>query len=155
MKKLLFTFLALFLCVTLTACGNGDTKEEENKDNKGTEEVEKKDKNEEKNDSKTSSSEKIDLYSDDTKMVFKNGQNQLIYYYSGDKITAYHAYIDYETPELANYALTLLEKDDSIDKMYTNGRYLVVEYAKSEYENLTVAEVKALYSYLEQVQQKD
>ena len=47
----------------------------------------------------------------------------------------------------------MIEKDDdAIDKAYTKGRYLVVEYAKSEYEDLKTSEVRALYSYLEQIQ---
>ena len=152
MKKILLTLLALFLSFSLTACGS-DEEKEENKGGEKTSEVETDEG--ENNNSVEDVAEKIKLYSDDTKMVFKNGNTQLVYYYSGDKITAYHAYIDYETAALANLALSTIEENDTaIAKAYTNGRYLVVEYAESEYENTTVKEIRALYSYLEQIQEK-
>lgn len=98
---------------------------------------------------------KIELYSDDTKMVFKNGNSQLVYYYSGDTITAYHAYIDYEIATTAKYVATsVIEKDATIDKVYAKGRYVVVEYAKSTYEDTTATEVRKLYSAIEQYQNK-
>ena len=98
----------------------------------------------------------LQLYSDNTKIVFANGQAKLVYYYSGEKITAYHAYMDYENAAIANYALSLIEKDDTtIKKAYTKGKYLIIEYAESEYENTTLSEVKALYSYLEQIQKSN
>ena len=148
MKKFLVTLFALFLTLSLTACGSNGKNEQEDKKGNESSEVESGEEG-----SSESVAEKIELYSDSTKMVFKNGNTQLVYYYSGEEITAYHAYIDYENAATANYALTLIEKDDeTIAKAYTKGRYLVVEYAKSEYEDLKTSEVRALYSYLEQIQ---
>ena len=150
MKKLLLTLFAVSLTFALTACGNKDTEEEKNPNKENnTSEVETNDNNE--SSANEPSGETIQLYSDDTKMVFKRDKTQLVFYYSGDEITAYHAYADYETAAAANFALSLIEKDDTIDKVYTKGRYLVIEYAKSEYENLKTSEVRALYSYMEQI----
>ena len=96
--------------------------------------------------------DEIELYSDGTKIVFGNGNSKLVYYYSGDEITKYEAYLDYGTAAAAQYAYSIFEKDDSIKNAYVKGKYLVVEYDESLYENLTVSEVRTLYSYLEEVQ---
>ena len=145
MKKYLLILFAFCLTISLTACGNENNEESNEKNKENTSETDNTEKEAEKE------LDKIELYSDNTKMVFKSANSQLIYYYSGDKITAYHAYIDYENAATANYALSLLEGDESTDKAYTKGRYLVVEYAKNQYEDLKASEVKALYSYMEQI----
>lgn len=148
MKKILLTMLALFLTLSLTACGSDSGKENEEKKGSESSQVEEKDGAEKTDD-------KIELYSDDTKMVFKNGNSQLVYYYSGDTITAYHAYIDYENATTAAYVATsVIEKNETIDKVYAKGRYVVVEYAKSTYEDTTATEVRQLYSAIEQYQNK-
>ena len=108
------------------------------------------------NDTKTDSStesdaDQIELYSDSTKIVFQSGNIKMVYYYSGNTITAYHAYVDYGDSVSANYALaaTKAAQDESIKKAYVKGKYLVVEYAESNYEDLTVEDVRKLYSALE------
>ena len=152
MKKYLLILIAFCLTISLTACGKDDGEESPTGKEQSSEAA---NGNEEENSSIEDVAEKIELYSDDTKMVFKNGTSQLVYFYSGDEITAYHAYIDYENAATANYALSLIEKDETIAKAYTKGRYLIVEYAKSEYEDLKASEVKALYSYMEQIQKSN
>ncbi|MBR6034285.1 MAG: hypothetical protein IKP28_06145 [Clostridia bacterium] len=93
----------------------------------------------------------LELYSDSTKIVFANGQTKMVFTYNGDEITGYMVYIDYENATTAAYALTLIDgEDDSIEKAYVSGNYLVIEYAKSEYENLTVDDVRRAYSYLKE-----
>ena len=138
MKKFLLTLLALFLATTLTACSSDEEGSSESEGN--TSGIKESDR----------ANDTIELYSDSTKMVFKNGNTQMIYYYSGEDITAYHAYIDYETAANANYALSLVEIGDIVEKAYTKGRYLVVEYAKETFEDLKVSHVRTLYSYMEQ-----
>ena len=94
----------------------------------------------------------IDLYSDDTKIVFKNSDlNTLVFYYEGDKITGYHAYIDYGDPLTANVALANYTYDESVDKVYTQGKYLIVEFKESEYSDLKTSDVRLVYSYLEEI----
>ena len=147
MKKVLISILMFSLVFVLAGCGK----------EKGEPVVNYSDDIESNDIQDTNNSEKetyddIDLYSDSTKIVFKNGQVKLVYYYSGDTITAYHTYLDYEDAVTAKLALNLIDKDDlTIKKAYTKGKYLVVEYNESEYENMTVSELKALYSYLEEI----
>ena len=150
MKKILLSLLSVLMLFMLVGCG-GDTNVDTNEDTNNNTEVD----NNTNNSSNINENE-IKLYSDSTKMVFKSGNSQLVYYYSGEKITGYVAYIDYETTAMANYALSILnlEDDATIKKAYTNGRYLVVEYAESEYEDTTASEIRALYSYLEAAQNK-
>lgn len=152
MKKFLLTLFVVFLALSLTACGSKTEGEENNEEEKEkTSEVENK---EEANEEEKEEADEYELYSDDTKMVFKRANAQLVFYYSGDKITAYHEYIDYGNAATANTVLSFLEKDETIEKAYVQGKYLVIEYAKSEYENLTVKEVRDLYAALEAVQGK-
>lgn len=151
MKKYLLILFALCLMVSLTACGN---KEEEGSEGNKNESSENRGSSEEVENDVEEQLKTYELYSDSTKMVFKNGTVQLVYYYSGDKITAHHSYTDCGTAAAATYALSLLEKDETMDKAYTDGKYLIIEYAKSEYENLSAKEIRALYSYMEQIQDK-
>ncbi len=95
-----------------------------------------------------------ELYTDDKKMVFKDGKKYSVYYYSGTKITAYHQYIDYDTKEKADEVLITYEKPANVDKVYVDGKYLVLEYKKSEYENLTIYKLRTLYGDLEQLPDK-
>lgn len=145
MKKYLLTLMAFALMFTLTACGNGES----SKNNENNNNVEEKNGEGETNKA-SSTTDDFEFYSDNTKLVFQSGNSKLIYYYTGDTVTAYHAYIDYENAATANYALTLLQKDkdETIDKMYTKGRYVVVEYNKSEYEDMSVNDIRTAYSYL-------
>ncbi len=103
-----------------------------------------------------SNADQIELYSDSTKIVFQSGNIKMVYYYSGNTITAYHAYVDYGDSATANYALAAANasKDESIKKAYVKGKYLVIEYAESNYENLTVEDVRKLYSALEEIKKQ-
>jgi hypothetical protein len=150
MKKILLSVLVVLLLVVFVGCGK-DNGNDAGDNNGGTNNGEVNN-----NSSSNSSNDEIKLYSDNTKMVFQVGNSKLVYYYSGEKITAYHAYVDYENAATANYALTLinLDEDSNIKKAYTQGRYVVIEYAESEYKDTTTSEIRALYSYLEQVQPK-
>ncbi len=145
MKKRLFLCLVLVMLVLATGCGNKKVIIDD-KDEKTTN----------SSSSTTTTDSEIELYSDDTKIVFKNGNNKVVFYYKGDKITAYHAYLDYGTKANAELVLKALdnEADDSIKKAYVKGRYVVVEYKEEEYENLTVSEVRTVYSYLEEIKKK-
>ena len=144
MKKLLTALLVLFLSFSLTACGK-DENNNSNEKNQEQGEVNNGENNEE-------ALKDIELYSDDTKMVFKIEDIEAVYYYEGETITAYHAYAKYPTVADANIALAAAkqEENETIDKAYVKGTYLVIEYNKSLYENLTTSNVRLLYSALEQ-----
>ena len=144
MKKLLTALLVLFLSFSLTACGK-DENNNSNEKNQEQGEVNNGENNEE-------ALKDIELYSDDTKMVFKIEDIEAVYYYEGETITAYHAYAKYPTVADANIALAAAkqEENETIDKAYVKGTYLVIEYNKSLYENLTTSNVRLLYSTLEQ-----
>ena len=76
----------------------------------------------------------------------------LVFYYSGNDITKYEAYINYGDSQTAKFALSLLdEAEENIINKYTKGKYLVVEYAESEFDGLTLDDIKTTYSYLKEV----
>ena len=93
------------------------------------------------------------LYSDGSKIVFKDGETKMVFYYSEDRVTAYHAYVRYDDEQTAAAAVGVLNSDMSpnIEKCYTSGNYMVVEYKESEYGNLTVTDVRQMYSQLEEL----
>jgi hypothetical protein len=132
-----------------TACGtetNNNKGEENTNSNTNTE---------------TSESEKtvyddIELYSDDTKYVFEMGNTKYIFYYSGDEITGYTTYTEYEDAETANAVYSLLKKEDltGVDKYYTKGKYIVYELNKSEYEDMKASDIKLAYSYMKEVKKE-
>ena len=107
--------------------------------------------------SSTSKDEEIELYSDDTKIVFANAGGRIVYYYEGDTITGYRVYLDYGDNATAKFALANLDwqEDETIKNAFAEGKYVVVEYSESEYENQTVTDVRALYSYLEEIQKNN
>jgi len=144
-KKLLLIIFVVGTLFLVTGCGNkkvDDINYESNNTN-GTGEV--------KENDDSSAYDDFELYSDNTKIVFANGSGKIVFYYSGNEITAHHVYFDYNNNAAAKLALQYLEKDESIDKAYVKGRYLIVEYNKSEYENMTLEDVKTAYSYLEEL----
>ena len=79
----------------------------------------------------------------------------MVYYYSGEKITKYEVYLDYNDAATAKFALSVLDDEEGIKKKYTKGKYLVIEYDESEYDTLTLTEVKTMYSYLEEIKKNN
>ena len=133
MKKKILLCLLLVLCL-FTVVGCKKTKEPTKKTSQHSEELNKKG--------------EIDIYSDDEKIVFESGKSLLVFYYKGDKITAYHTYIDYETEETAKIALEATKKTELVKDVYTKGKYLVIEYNDDHYSKFTVKDIKEAYSYL-------
>ena len=80
-----------------------------------------------------------------------------MFYYEGDEITGHTTYIDYNDHSSAQAAYSIynmaeLELNDSqADRIYVEGQYLVMELNESEYENLTVADMKRVYSYMTEI----
>ena len=139
-KKYILGLLVIISLFMVTACGSEKEKNDDIIDN-GSEEKE--------NDS--NEYDDLELYSDDTKLVFARGGGKVVFYYSGNKITGETAYFDYQNNAAAKIALNALEKDENIDKTYVQGKYLVVEYNENEYGSLTLEDVKLTYAYLEEI----
>ena len=97
-------------------------------------------------------SEEIELYSDDTKVVFLFNKIRYVFYYSGDEITAYHTYVDYGDNATAKMAYSVIDREDeTIKNCYVDGRYVVFEWEESEYEGLTYSNLRTVYSYMEEL----
>ena len=148
-KKILLSFLAMAFCFTLTGCGNSDKEEVIDDTSNDIEETI-------ENTNESGVEEELKLYSDDTKYVFQYGNITHVFYYSGDTITAYHSYIDYGDNNTATLTNNLLSVDDltDIDKHYVKGKYIVFEHNKSQYEDMTVEELKTAYSYMQEVKEQ-
>ena len=158
-KKILLTLFVIVMCFGLVGCGqkeedknvNNDVKQDEvktnnNSDNSNTQ-------SEIPNNTTQNEAPDIELYSDDTKIVFKNDQGMAVYYYKGKEITGSHLYIDYGTEEAAKIALSVLntEENETIESAHTEGKYLVIVYKKSTYDTLNVDTLRLVYSYLEEI----
>ena len=146
MKKIL---LIVMLMVLLTGCG---TKTEEDIVN----EVTNTNVNEVTNND-NQNNDKVELYSDSTKIVFKHSSNSsLVFYYSGDQITGYEAYLDYEDATTAAVAVSIIQNDTehypNTKRVYQKGQYVVVEYNEDEYSGYTLEDVKKTYAALEILQ---
>lgn len=147
-KTLLLVVVAIIMCLSLTGCGFIKNSAE-------IEEAAKEFSNviENSNENKTNDSDDLKLYSDNNKIVFESGQGKMVFTYSGNKITGYSLYMEYENATLANVAANVLKanNDSEIKNISTQGKYVVIEYNESEYEDLTVEDVKTAYSYLKEV----
>ena len=159
MKKFLLLALSIFICICLVGCGS---KKEEILDNSkmdSNSEEQKTVLNEtsKNNDTYDKEAEKtkevvqdMELYSDDTKYVFKTDENTTgIFYHNGDKITGYEVRVDCKTQEVAE--LTKEEylaesEDEDIKSINVEGNYLIVEYGPEEYKDLTLDAIKTTYS---------
>ena len=148
-KRILISILVIAVCFVLIGCGK-ENNENISDPNNTTNNVENNSNNENTN---TSTNDNIHLYSDNTKYVFEFENVTYVFYYSGDEITAYHTYIDYEDAATAQYAYQFLKKEDleEVDKYYVSGKYLVFEYNKSQYEDMKVSDLKTVYSYMTEV----
>ena len=159
MNKKILT-IVFIVSIVLFAAGCDKKEDENNKKNNNAEQSEietnntnNNNQNEGENNTAQKEDVDIELYSDDTKIVFKTDQGRAVYYYSGKEITAYHVYIDYGTAANANIALSVLnsEENETIESAHIEGKYLVIVYDKSTYETLNVDTLRMVYSYLEEL----
>lgn len=167
MKKYLGRIFAIIICLlVVTGCGKSKVEKNFTEIYNNLEKESEESFNETENESTETTSQStgvtstktddIKLYSDNSKIVFKTGQGMMVYYYSGEKITKYEAYLDYNDESTAKFALSLLDdEEEGIKKKYTKGKYLVIEYDESEYDTLTLSEVKTMYSYLEEIKKNN
>ena len=143
-KKILLSLLLVFFCFVLVGCGT-EVIDENEPVKEGARETEK------DNDDKLD----IELYSDSSKIVYDfSGVYKLVFDYSGDKITGYSLYFQYNSVEEATYARESIKaqyEEAEVEDVSIKGKYVVVKYAPSVYEDLTVEAVKTTYSYLQEI----
>jgi len=147
-RKVILTMLVLVLFFAITGCGK----------NKGLADAADKNSVEQADTSGDNSSyDDIELYSDSTKYVFELSNTKYVFYYSGDTITAYHTYVDYNDAATAKTAYQLLKLEDypEVNKYYVKGKYIVFEWNKSQYEDMTVSELKTAYSYMKELKKSN
>ena len=162
MKKIFISIMSFLLVFSLTGCGKEKVNEENNQNNfkevespKTTNDVEKVD------ETANSSSENLSgvnefkaLYSDQNKMVFEYTDNsKIVFYHNGTKITGYELYYNYEDAATANLAKQTIKSEDSEDikDVRVEGSMIIVTYAESTYKDLTLEDVRTVYSYLKEV----
>ncbi len=73
-----------------------------------------------------------------------------IYGYKGEKITSHKEELKYGSSLLANAAYSEYEDSDDV-KASKSGKTITLVYPESEYEDLTVDEVKELYNAMKEV----
>lgn len=80
-------------------------------------------------------------------------KSHLVYYYSGDKITGVKYYYEFPSNEKATEAFNELNTNDDFDdnNYALSGKYIIFTFPTSQYENLTVEEIR---SYLEEFEQE-
>ena len=142
MKKLSLFVLNLCLCVLLVGCKKDDNKKvEKPKDVVKIEETIK------------------NLYTDDEKLVYKNGElYKLVFYFEGEEITGLEHYYEYKNEVEADSKykedIEAYKNNMQIKKITKSGNFVVYTIAGSEYEGKTVKEVKDSYSFLIPVYKK-
>ena len=92
-------------------------------------------------------SKKIDLQSDDEKIVFQISNMKYVFYYIDNNITGFETYIDYNSNEIANKMIENINAEN-IDKLYVKDNYVVIKWNQSEYENMSLEDIKKSYSYM-------
>ena len=145
-KKILLSLLALVFLFVVTGCGNKDTENDNTGDNTNNTNVV-------EDNTQTSSDTEWNLFSDDSKTVFENTNTKYVFYHTGETITAYHTYVDYNDAATAAAAYAVFQQQgvEDADKVYLQGRYVVFEWNKSTYEDMTTSTLKLAYSYMKEL----
>ena len=141
-RKYLLGLLTLLLCFTLIGCTS--KKEEPKKEEKKVIEISQEE--QEFIDNKYSTDEKT--------LVLKQDSSYVVYEIDGETILSSKTYIDYIVPAKAEeeYEKHKDEKYDTVEDFYQDGRYIVYVWAKNQYEDKTVKDVKELYKDLKVVE---
>ena len=137
MKKIFLILLSFLMLISLNGC-NSDNNEKDNVS----------DKQETKDDT-------IELFSDDTKIVFNFYDTyKLVFYHENNKITKGEMVYELDSVEAATASALVLEKNketSNVDKVTQNGKYIFCTLNPKEYEGLTLEDIKQTYSTLEEI----
>lgn len=132
MKRGFQIAIAIILCFVLVGCGCSNNKN----NNKGNED------------------EVVNLYTDDTKLVYNNNDvYKMVFYFNVHKeITGCEHYYKYADNNAAaeeyEIAKAKLRNDSSIAEIKQKGKYVVYILKDSEYAGKTIDDIKEAYSYL-------
>ena len=159
MKKIFISLISLLLVLSLSGCGKENIKEDNNlKVDQITEPANDVSPIDETANSTSESSSGVSefkaLYSDQNKMVFEYTDNsKIVFYHNGTKITGYELYYNYEDAATASLAKETIKNDgtDDIKEVRVEGTMLVVVYAENTYRDLSLEDVRTVYSYLKEV----
>lgn len=75
----------------------------------------------------------------------------VVYYHDGNKITNVRAFYEYGSEATAREALEHLELGDFADNKKLNGRFVIFQVKKSQYEDLTVEDLKRDVELLKEI----
>ena len=75
----------------------------------------------------------------------------MVYYYEGDKIIAARAFYEYATEAEAEEAYKHLDLGTYANGKKINGKFIVFDVNKSQYENMTVEDLKASRELLKEI----
>lgn len=142
-KKFTSILLALVVVLSISGCGNEVTQGNGKENDSG-------------NEPKLTKPEvKLELVSDDTKLVYNYMDvYKIVYYYSGDKITGLEHYYPYTSQEMANHIRTTFDStynEGNIKSIDQKDNNIVVTLAENQYKDLTVEGVKQTYKNLEEL----
>ena len=82
---------------------------------------------------------------------YESGIVHVVYYYDGDKITNVRAFYEYPDEEMAKIAMLNLKTGDFATSMKLNGRFVIFQINKSQYENMTVEMLKENIELLKEI----
>ncbi len=142
MKKILLSLLIFVLCFVLVGC-SGTSKETEEIINQGNENNEESD---------------IKLYSSEDRLVY-NAED--VYYIvvnfgEDDKATSLKWIYDYGDATTAKTMVTIieasLESDSEVKSVTQDGKYIVVDYEESAYEDMDRTTTAAAFGMYQEVQ---
>lgn len=75
----------------------------------------------------------------------------VVYYYEGDKIVAARAFYEYATEAEAEEAYKHLELGSYSNSKKINGKFVIFDIDKSQYENMTLEDLKESRELLKQI----
>lgn len=82
---------------------------------------------------------------------WESGIVHVVYYHDGSKITNVRAFYEYPDEETAKIAASKLESGEYADSMKLNGRFIIFQIKKSQYENMTVEELRENIELLKEI----
>ena len=73
---------------------------------------------------------------------YESGVVHVVYYYNGDKIASARVFYEYPDEEMAKIAFSKLEPGEYANNKKLNGKYVIFDLNKTQYEDLTVEELR-------------
>ncbi|HPZ00688.1 MAG TPA: hypothetical protein PLS28_04390 [Clostridiales bacterium] len=146
-RKILIVLLALVLLFSFAGCSCKSKKAQEKEAVESTEDIIKQ--------QDALKDGEVKLVEEDGKLCYLSDAATIVFYYEGDKITGHEMYVDYNDADTAKMAYQAIEQvcqeSDDYESVSLKGNYVIMKYAKSEYDGMTVAQVKEEYKNFKQM----